>query len=69
MFKKILRLDDIEKYKARFVAKAQKEGGYYFDTYSPISRLTIIRVLFSLAVSYDLLVAQMVGKLAFLTNS
>jgi hypothetical protein len=48
VFKKKLRSDDtIDKYKASLVVKGytQKEGEDFFDTYSPVARLTIIYVL------------------------
>jgi hypothetical protein len=69
VFKKKLRPDGtIERYKVRLVVKgySEKEGEDYFDTYSPVARLTIIRVLLSLAASHGLIVHQMDVKTAFL---
>src|SRR5436189_833808 len=71
VFKKKLRSDGtIKKYKARLVAKGytQKEGENFFDTYSPVARLTIIRVLLSLAASHGLLVHQIDVKTTFLNG-
>jgi hypothetical protein len=71
VFKKKLRHDGtIERYKARLVIKgySQKEGKDFFDTYSPVARLTTIHVLLSLAVSHGLLVHQMYVKIAFLNG-
>ena len=71
VFKKKLRPDGtVEKYKATLMAKGytQKEGKYYFDTYSPVARLTTIRVLLFLAVSHGLLVHQMDVKTTFLNG-
>jgi hypothetical protein len=71
VFKKKLRHDGtIERYKARLVIKvySQKEGEDFFDTYSPMARLTTIHVLLSLAASHGLLVHQMDVKTAFLNR-
>jgi hypothetical protein len=46
----------------------QKEGEDYFDTYSPVARLTTICVLLSLAASHGLLIHQMDVKTAFLNG-
>jgi hypothetical protein len=45
-----------------------KEGKDFFDTYSPIARMTTIRVLLSLAASYVLLIHQMDVKTSFLNG-
>jgi hypothetical protein len=71
VFKKKLRPEGtIEKYKPRLVAKGytQKDGEDFFDTYSPVARLTTIRVLLSLAASHGLLVHQMDVKTTFLNG-
>ena len=71
VFKKKLRPDGtIEKYKARLVAKdyTQKEGEDFFNIYSPVVRLTTIRVLLSLVASYGLLVHQIDVKTYFLNG-
>ncbi|WVZ74820.1 hypothetical protein U9M48_022948 [Paspalum notatum var. saurae] len=71
VFKKKLRPDGtIEKYKARLVAKGytQKEGEDFFDTYSPVVKMTTIRVLLFLPVSYGLIIHHMDVKTAFLNG-
>ena len=71
VFKKKLRPDGtIEKYKAQLVAKGytQKEDEDFFDMYSLVARLTTIRALLSLVVSYDLIIHQMDVKIAFLNG-
>jgi hypothetical protein len=71
VFMKKLRPDGtIEKYKARIVVKGytKREGEDYFDTFSPVARLTTIRVLLSMAASYGLIVQQMDIKTAFLNG-
>ena len=71
ILKKKLKPDGtVEKYKARLVAKGlrQKENIDFFDTYSPVTRITSIRVLISLATVYNLIVHQMDVKAAFLND-
>ena len=46
----------------------KKEGEDFFDTYSPIARLTTIRALLSLAASYGPIVHQMDVKTTFLNG-
>jgi hypothetical protein len=71
VFKKKFRpYDTIDKYKTRLVVKGytQKDGKDFFNTYSPVARLTTIHVLLSLAALYGLLVHQMDVKIAFLNE-
>ena len=44
----------------------QKEGLDYFETYSPVTRITSIRMLIALAAVYGLKIHQMDVKTAFL---
>jgi hypothetical protein len=71
VFKKKLRPDDtVDKYKERLVGKGytQKKGEDFFDTYSPIVRLTIIHVLLTLSTSLRILIHQMDVKTYFLNG-
>ena len=60
----------IEKFKARLVAKGftQKQGIDYFDTYAPVGRIAMIRLLLSLTFIYNLVIHQMDVKTAFLNG-
>ena len=60
----------IDKYKARLVAKGfkQKEGLDFFDTYSPVMRITSIRVLIAIATLHNLEIHQMDVKTIFLNG-
>ena len=60
----------INKYKARLVVKCyrQKEGLDYFDTYSPVTRITSIRMVIAITALYNLEIHQMNVKTAFLNS-
>ena len=60
----------INKYKARLVVKGykQKEGVDYFDTYSPVTRITSIRMLITIVALHKLEIHQMDVKTAFLNG-
>ena len=71
IFKRKLKQDgSIEKYKARLVAKGFKQMNDvdYFDTFSPMIRITSIRVLIALASIHNLVIHQMDVKTAFLNG-
>ncbi|CAL1388160.1 unnamed protein product [Linum trigynum] len=60
----------IERFRARLVVKGyrQRENIDFFDTYSPVSRITSIRVMIALAALNNLVVHQMDVKTAFLNG-
>lgn len=60
----------VDKYKARFVAKgyAQTYGVDYEETYLPVFKLTLLRILLSIGVILDLEIHQMDVKTAFLNG-
>ncbi|GKD98369.1 retrovirus-related pol polyprotein from transposon TNT 1-94 [Tanacetum coccineum] len=60
----------IDKYKARLVIKGfrQREGLDYFDTYSPVTRITSIRMILAIAALRNLEVHQMDAKTTFLNG-
>ena len=60
----------IDKYKTRLVVKGyrQKEGLDYFDTYSPVIRITSIRILITITALYNLEIHQMDVKMVFLNG-
>ena len=71
IFKKKMKDDGtIDKYKARLDVKGfrQKEGLDYFDTYSPVTRITSIRMFIALAAVYGLEIHQMNVKAVFLNG-
>ena len=71
IFKRKLRTDGtIDKYKVRLVTKRyqQNEGLDFFDTYSPVTRITSIRMLIAIAAIHDFEIHQMDVKTAFLNG-
>lgn len=61
---------DVDKYKARFVAKgfSQKQGFDFNETYAPVAKLPTLRILLAIANRYDMHVHQMDVKGAFLNG-
>ena len=71
IFKRKMKPDGtIDKYMTRLVVKGyrQKEGLDYFDTYSPVTRITSIRMLIALAAVHDLKTHQMDVKKSILNG-
>jgi hypothetical protein len=66
--KKLNATGQVEKFKARLVAKgySQVEGFDFGEIFSPVEKLTSIRVLMSLAVKFDLEIEKMDVKTMFL---
>ena len=71
VLKRKLKADgSIEKYKARLVAIGfrHKENIDFFDTYSPVTRITSIRVLFAITAIHVFVIHQMDVKTTFLNG-
>ena len=70
IFKRKMKTDgSINKYKATLVAKFYKQRGLdYFDTYSPITRITYIHMLIAIVALHNIEIHQMDVKTAFLNG-
>nr|GEY88848.1 zinc finger, CCHC-type [Tanacetum cinerariifolium] len=71
IFKRKLKVDGtVEKFKARLVIQGfkQKSGINYFDTYSPVARISTIRLLIAMASIHNLIIHQIDVKTAFLNR-
>ncbi|GKA19098.1 putative RNA-directed DNA polymerase [Tanacetum coccineum] len=71
IFKKKMKADGtIDKYKARLVIKGfrQRGGLEFFDTYSPVTRITSIRMILAIAALKNLEIHLMDVKTAFLNG-
>ena len=71
VLRKMLKPDgSIDKFKARLVAKGikQKADLDFFDTISPVTRITSIRLLIAMAAIFDLKIHQMDVKTTFLNG-
>ncbi|GKC43028.1 zinc finger, CCHC-type containing protein [Tanacetum coccineum] len=71
IFKIKLKVDGtIEKFKARLVIQGfkQKSGIDYFDTYAPVARISIIRLLIAMTSIHNLVIHHMNVKTTFLNG-
>ena len=68
--KKLKPDGSIDKFKARLVAKGfkQKTNLDFFDTFSPVTRITSIRLLIAIAAIFYLKIHQMDVKTTFLNG-
>ncbi|GJT94692.1 zinc finger, CCHC-type containing protein [Tanacetum coccineum] len=71
IFKIKLKVDGtVEKFKARLVIQGfrQKSKIDYFDTYAPVAHISIIRLLFAMALIHNMIIHQMDVKTTFLNG-
>nr|GEX84728.1 hypothetical protein [Tanacetum cinerariifolium] len=71
IFKRKMKVDGIiDKFKARLVIQGfrEKEGIDHFNTYAPVARITIIRLLLALAAVHNLMIHQINVKTTFMNG-